>query len=154
LLDRDDQVGDTMRCYDLSSGKELWNFAYNAPGSVEFPGSRSVPIVDGNNVYSCGHNGDLYCIDINTHKPVWNKNVWTDFGGERLPMWAITQNPLIYGDLLIVASQAPEAGVVAYEKKTGNVKWKTPSLGGTGFVSPSIVKVGQKDHIVMVTASA
>jgi outer membrane protein assembly factor BamB len=60
LLDRDDKVGDNMRCFDLSSGKELWNFGYNAPGSVEFPGSRSVPAVDGNNVYSCGHNGDLY----------------------------------------------------------------------------------------------
>jgi len=97
LLDRDDQVGETMRCFDLSNGKELWNFAYNAPGTVMFPGSRGAPVVDGNNVYSCGHNGDLYCIDINTHKPVWNKNVWTDFGGARLPQWAITQCPLIYG---------------------------------------------------------
>ncbi len=67
LLDRDDQVGDIMRCFDLSSGEDLWNSAYEAPGSVRFPGSRSVPIVDGNHVYSCGHNGDLYCIDINTH---------------------------------------------------------------------------------------
>jgi outer membrane protein assembly factor BamB len=153
LLDRDDKVGDNMRCFDLSSGKELWNFAYNAPGSVEFPGSRSVPAVDGNNVYSCGHNGDLYCIDINTHKPVWNKNVWTDFGGDRLPMWAITQNPLIYGDLLILASQAPQAGVVAYEKLTGNVKLSTPPLGPVGYVSPAIVKVSRQDHVVMITAS-
>ena len=157
LLDRDDKVGDTMRCFDLSSGKELWNFGYNAPGSVEFPGSRSVPIVDGNNVYSCGHNGDLYCIDINTHKPVWNKNVWTDFGGGRLSMWAVAQCPLVYGDLLIVAPQAPQAGVVAYDKLTGQEKWKTPFLGNPGFngyISPSIVKVGQEDHLVMITASA
>lgn len=156
LLDRDDKVGDTMRCFDLSSGKELWNFGYNAPGSVEFPGSRSVPIVDGNNVYSCGHNGDLYCIDINTHKPVWNKNVWTDFGGGRLSMWAVAQCPLVYGDLLIVAPQAPQAGVVAYSKLTGQEKWKTPFLGNRGFngyISPSIVKVGQEDHLVMITAS-
>jgi len=82
LLDRDDKVGDNLRCFDLANGKELWNFAYDAPGSVMFPGSRSVPAVDGNHVYSCGHNGDLYCIDTNTHKPVWNKNVWTDFGGK------------------------------------------------------------------------
>jgi len=153
LLDRDDKVGDNLRCFDLSNGKELWNFAYDAPGRVQFPGSRSVPIVEGNHVYSCGHNGDLYCIDINTHKPIWNKNVWTDFGGGRIPTWAITQCPLIYGDLLILASQAPEAGVVAYEKLTGNVKWKTPSLGYVGYVSPAIVKVDGKDHVVMVTPS-
>jgi len=153
LLDRDDEIGDTMRCYDLSSGKELWNFGYDAPGSVNFPGSRSVPIVDSNNVYSCGHNGDLYCIDINTHKPVWNKNIWTDFGGDELPIWAITQCPLVYGDLLIVLSQAPEAGVVAYNKLTGDVVWKTPNLVNESYASPSVVKIDGQDHIVMVISS-
>ena len=153
LLDRDDKVGDNLRCFDLSNGKELWNFAYDAPGRVMFPGSRSVPIVEGDNVYSCGHNGDLYCIDINTHKPVWNKNIWTDFGGKRLPIWAITQCPLIYGDLLIILSQAPEAGAVAYNKLTGNVVWKTPNLGNESYASPSVVKIDGKDHVVMVIAS-
>lgn len=154
LLDRDDKVGDKMRCFDLSSGKELWNFGYASPGTVMFPGSRSVPVLDGNRIYSSGPNGDLYCIDINTHKPLWNKNVWTDFGGVKIPTWAISQCPLIYGDLLIIASQAPQAGVVAYEKLTGKVKWSTPSLGPVGYVSPAIVKVGKEDHVVMITASA
>ena len=170
LLDRDDEVGDNLRCFDLSNGEELWNVAYDAPGSVSFPGSRSVPSVDSNHVYSCGHNGDLYCIDSGTHKPVWNRNVWTDFGGEAassssrgfgrgsrgaggFPIWAVSQCPLVYGDLLIVASQAPEAGVVAYDKRTGDVKWKTPSLGYVGYVSPAIVKIDGKDHVVMVTPS-
>jgi len=154
LLDRDDKVGDNLRCFDLSSGKELWNFGYPAPGSVMFPGSRSVPTLDGNRIYSCGPYGNLYCIDINTHKPVWNKNVWTDFGGGEIPRWAVTQCPVVYGNLLILASQAPQAGVVAYDKLTGNIKWKTPSLGPVGYVSPEIVKVGKEDHLVMITASA
>jgi outer membrane protein assembly factor BamB len=153
LLDRDDKVGDNLRCFDLSNGKELWNFAYAAPGRVMFPGSRSVPIVDGTHVYSCGAYGDLYCIDINTHKPVWNKNVWKDFGGGRIPIWAITQCPLVYGDLLILASQAPEAGVVAYNKLKGNIVWKTPNLGNETYVSPAVVKIDGNDHVVMVTSS-
>jgi len=168
LLDRNDKVGDNLRCLDLSNGKELWNFAYDAPGRVSFPGSRSVPTVDGNHVYSCGHNGDLYCIDINTHKPVWNKNVWTDFGGKpasgtsggfrsrgpgSFPIWAITQCPLVCGDLLIIASQAPEAGVVAYDKLTGDVKWKTPNLVNESYASPTVVKIDGEDHVVMVISS-
>ena len=153
LLDRDDKVGDNLRCLDLANGKELWSCAYDAPGRVSFPGSRSVPIVDGNHVYSCGHNGDLYCIDINTHNPVWNKNIWTDFGGKRLPIWAITQCPLICGDLLVVLSQAPEAGAVAYNKVTGSVVWKTPNFGNESYASPSVVKIDGKDHIVMVISS-
>jgi len=168
LLDRDDKVGDNLRCLDLSNGKELWNFAYDAPGSVMFPGSRSVPAVDDNHIYSCGHNGDLYCVDLKTHKPVWKANVWTDFDGkptsgasggfrsrgpDSFPIWAITQCPLLYGDLLIVASQAPEAGVVAYDKLTGDVKWKTPNLGNESYASPSVVKIDGKDHVVMVISS-
>ena len=167
LLDRDDKVGDNLRCFDLSNGKEHWNFAYDAPGSVMFPGSRSVPTVDGNKVYSCGHNGDLYCININTHKPVWNKNIWTDFGGKpassssrrfsrgpgAFPVWAITQCPLVYDNLLIVSPQAPEAGVVAYDKFTGDMKWKTPYLGNESYASPTVVKIDGKDHVVMVISS-
>ena len=153
LLDRDDEKGDNLRCFDLSDGKELWNFSYEAPGSVMFPGSRSIPVVNGSYIYSCGHNGDLYCININTHKPVWHRNVWKDFGGGNIPRWAITQNPLIYGEFVILASQAPDAGVVAYEKQTGNVKWTTPPLGPVGYVSPAIVKVDGRDHMVMITAS-
>lgn len=153
LLDRDDKTGDNLRCLDLSNGKELWNHAYAAPGSVMFPGSRSVPTVEGHHVYSCGPYGDLYCIDINTHQPIWNKNIWRDFGGDRIPMWAITQCPLVYGDLVIVASQAPQAGVVAYEKLTGTVKWKTAPLGLISYASPAVAKVDGKDHVVMVTSS-
>jgi outer membrane protein assembly factor BamB len=205
-----------------------------------FNGSRTVPTVDGDLVYTCGPLGDLHAININTHKPAWHKNVWTDFGGgstlpafrqappmrgsqtstpggappappgppggppparpggppavapggppaaapggppaaapggpppaqagaqgrgftppapgAQLPTWAITQNPLIYRNLVIVASQAPQAGVVAYDKLTGDLKWKTdPLSGGVGYASPSIVKVAGEDHLVMVTAAA
>jgi len=166
LLDRDDKYGDYMRCFDMASGKELWKYGYEAPGSVEFPGSRSVPAVDEKHVYSCGHNGDLYCFDINTHQPVWHVNIWTDFGGKasnqdgggfgqpgNFPMWAIAQCPIIYGDLLIIAPQAPDAGVVAYNKLTGKVAWKTATLGNLGYVSPSIAKIEGKDQVIMITAS-
>ncbi len=153
LLDRDDKTGDKLRCFDLNSGRELWNFAYSAPGSVQFPGSRSVPTIDGNRIYSCGPYGDFYCIDINTHKPLWNKNIWTDFGGGQIPRWAVTQCPLIYGDLVILASQAPKAGVVAYDKLTGSVKWTTQPIGPVGYVSPVLVKVGGSNHVVMISAS-
>jgi outer membrane protein assembly factor BamB len=74
--------------------------------------------------------------------------------GGQLPTWGITQNPLISGDLVIVASQAPDATVVAFDKRTGEVKWKSPVLsGGVGYVSPSFVRIGAEDHLVAITAS-
>ena len=155
LLDRDEKVGDQLRVLDLATGKQLWNFSYAAPGTFMFAGSRTTPTVDGDLVYTTGPLGDLYAINTQTQKPVWQKNIWKDFGGaERLPQWAIVQNPLIYGDLLIVAPQTSQAGVVAYDKRTGELKWKSPALSGIpGYVSPTIVKVAGEDHLVMVTAA-
>jgi len=153
LLDRDEKAGDNLRCFELSTGAELWNFSYEAVGRFDHPGSRSTPIVDGSNVYSCGALGDLYCISTSTHKPVWNKNIWKDFGGSQLPRWGITQNPLVYGNLLIVAPQTSQASVVAYDKLTGELKWKSAGLSGrVGYVSPSIVRIGGEDHLVMIMA--
>lgn len=153
LLDRDDESGDIMRCFDLQTGKEEWRFAYDSPGEIPFPGSRSVPVVDDKYVYSCGPYGELYCLDLQTHQPVWQANVWKDFGGEKIPIWAISQCPVLYGDLLILASQAPEAGVVAYEKTTGKVIWKTPNLGNESYVSPKVLNIHGQDQVVMVTSS-
>jgi outer membrane protein assembly factor BamB len=168
LLDRDDEVGDILRCFDLSGGKELWKFTYEAPGEIMFPGSRNVPALDGDHIYTCGPFGDLYCIDINTHQPVWHKNVWTDYGGPSgvgstggrpsrepgsFPVWAISQCPLIYKDLVIIASQTLEVGVVAYDKFTGEEVWKTPSLGQTGYVSPTIIEISGEPQVVMVSAA-
>jgi outer membrane protein assembly factor BamB len=153
LLDRIDSIGDIMRSFDLTTGKELWKSEIASPGSFPFPGSRSVPVVDGKYVYACGAVGDLFCIDINSHKQVWRKNIWTDFGGKELPIWAISQCPLVYGNLVIVSSHAPDAGVVAYNKLTGDIVWKTPNLGNETYVSPSIAKISGDDQVVMVTSS-
>jgi outer membrane protein assembly factor BamB len=154
LLDRDEQVGDTLRVLDFASGKELWTFAYDAPGSFMFAGSRTTPTVDGEHVYTTGPMGDFYAISTKTRKPAWRKNIWKEFGGGELPRWAVVQNPLIYRNLVIVAPQTPQAGVVAYDKLTGELKWKSAPLSGLpGYVSPSIAKVSGEDHLVMVTAS-
>ena len=141
---------------DLATGKELWTFAYEARGAFMFAGSRTTPTVDGEHVYTVGPMGDLYAISTKTRKPVWQKNIWKDFGGDvELPRWAIVQNPLIYGDLLIVAPQTSQAGVVAYDKRTGALKWQSPALSGIpGYVTPSIVKVAGEDQLVMITGAA
>jgi outer membrane protein assembly factor BamB len=154
LLDRDEEVGDKLRVLDLATGKELWGFAYAAPGAFMFAGSRTTPTVDGEHVYTSGPLGDLYAINTKTQKPVWHRNIWKDFGGGEYPQWAVVQNPLIYGNLLIVAPQTSQAGVVAYDKLTGELKWKSAALSGTaGYVSPSIIKIGGEDHLVMITAA-
>jgi outer membrane protein assembly factor BamB len=114
VLDRIGNEEDVLRCLDLLTGKELWSYAYDAPGRVSHPGSRSTPAIDGNYIYTCGSFGDLYCFDKNTHKPVWNKNIWKDFDKGSGPRWAISQNPLIYGDSVI-----DRKGQVGFARSSG-----------------------------------
>ncbi len=154
ILDRIGNEKDILRCLDLTTGKEEWFFSYEAPGQVGHPGSRSVPTIEGDFVYTCGLFGHVYCININTHKAVWTKNIWTDFGGGGVPTWGISQNPLIYGNFVILASQTQKAGVVAYNKLTGSVEWASSALPGKpGYVSPALVNISGEDHLVMISAN-
>ncbi|MFC1763826.1 PQQ-binding-like beta-propeller repeat protein [Planctomycetota bacterium] len=153
FMDRIDSSEDRLRCVDLNSGKELWHFGYDAPGRLSYPGSRSHPLINGDLIFTCGAHGDFYCVNITTGKPVWNRNVWTDYGGEREPRWGITQNPLIYGQTVIVASQAPKAGLIAFDQETGKEVWVSPKLPGRpGYVSPILTRIEGQDQLVMVTA--
>ena len=153
VYDRVENRTNILRCLDINTGKEGWTFSNDSPGSVPYNGTRSVPTIDGNRIYICDPYGNFHCLDKNTHKVLWKKNIWTDFGGVRVPTWAIAQNPLIYKNLVIAASQAPGAGVVAYDKKNGDIAWKTPAMPGVpGYVSPAVVKVYEEDHLIMISA--
>ena len=138
LLDRDEKVGDTLRVLDLASGKELWTFAYDASGQLHVRGltddadrrrrARLHRRTDGGPARH--QHEDAQAGLAQEHLEGLRRR------GE-LPRWAIVQNPLIYGDLLIVAPQTSQAGVVAYDKLTGELKWKSAALSGMpGYVTP------------------
>ena len=152
ILDRD-AAGrkDVLRCLSLADGKDLWSYAYDARGPFSHDGSRSTPAVDKDNVYTVGPLGDLYCISRKTHQPLWKKQLLRAFGG-RKPRWVISQSPLLYKDMVIVAPQGTSAGIVAFERATGAVRWKSPSFGkGVSYASPVLITVGGTDQIAMVT---
>ena len=153
IYDRVENKTDILRCIDLVTGKEDWTFSYEAPGSVSrYNGNKSVPAIDGNRIYICDLLGNLHCVDKKSHKAIWHKNIWTDFGGTDLPEFGIGQSPLIYQNLVIVASQTKSTGVVAYDKETGKLVWKTANLGDVGYVSPTLVKISGTDQVVMIPA--
>lgn len=155
LLDREEaEARDVFKCYDLKTGKELWQYAYETEGKIIYPGSRTVPTIENGLAYICGGFGHLHCIDLNTRKVVWGKDLWKDFKEGELPAWGVAQNPLIYQDLVIVAVQTTTAGVVAFDKRTGDIRWVSQPLGDYSYVNPSMVKIDGKDHLAMVAAAS
>ena len=151
ILDRVEDKQDVLRCINLNDGKELWSFAYDAAGETSHNGSRTAPTVDEKYVYSVGMMGHFYCIDRTTHQPVWQKDLLKEFGADK-PGWGVVQSPSVHNDLVIVAPQAEGAYVAAFKKDTGELVWKSVSLGLVGYSTPVVTKLAGVDQVVMVGA--
>lgn len=169
LLDRPDDLKDVLRCFALEDGRELWSFAYDAPGAIPENGSRGVPTVDGQFIYTLGPWGNLHCIDLKTHKPVWSAHLVNDFkdpefdAGEpgdrpaklrraQPPYWGYSQAPVLYDDLVILPPQTQKVGLVAYEKATGIIRWKSPYVGRSWYtyVTPLLVTLCGVEQIIVM----
>ncbi len=151
ILDRIKGESDIMRCIDLGTGVEKWNYTYEAQGEIPFPGSRTVPTVDQTHIWSVGPHGDIFCFNKKTGLPVWNRNLLEDFDRE-LTTWGVSQAPLIYKDLVIVAPHGNNAGVAAFDKLTGELVWKSRALSGhPTHVSPTLATFGGIDQVIIIS---
>ncbi|MDA3931045.1 MAG: PQQ-binding-like beta-propeller repeat protein, partial [Prolixibacteraceae bacterium] len=152
VLDRNVGESDVLRCIDFETGKEKWNFEYEAKGRLPYPGSRATPTVDENYVWSVGPHGHMHCVDKNSHQSVWSHKLLEKYGGE-LQRWGFSLSPIVYNDLVIVAPQGEKSGVVAFNKLSGEVVWESRPLTGQRFhVSPTMGNYGGVDQVIMISS--
>ncbi|MFC1463079.1 PQQ-binding-like beta-propeller repeat protein, partial [Verrucomicrobiota bacterium] len=161
VMDRSGRRKDILLVLDLQTGKERWRFSYDAYGRLGTDGgSRTVPTVHNGYVYTMGPMGHLHCIDRKTHKAMWSRNIVREFGGWGLPRtlrytsprWGVTQHPLVYRDTVLAAPHRIDAGIVAFDIKTGKTKWRSSDIGLHifGHVSPSLVTLSGVNQVIMV----
>lgn len=170
LLDRMNDRQDVLRCLDLETGRELWRLAYDAPGTLPYNGSRNVPTVDDQFIFTVGPMGHFHGIDRRTHRIIWSSHLVNDFKDPQidraeppqsraekleraqLPRWGMTQAPLLYRDLVIVAPQTQKTGLVAYEKATGKIRWRSAYIGRNWYshVSPYLTQLGGIEQVIML----
>ena len=153
VVDREKGKSDILRCLDLESGKEQWRYAWEAKGGLPFPGSRAQPLVEGKYLYAIGARGDLYCFNRKTHTPVWNLDILEEYGG-KLPNWGCSQAPLAYGDTVIAMPNGSKAGVVAFDKETGEEVWTSPPFEDRSrgsYCSPMLTTIGGVDQVLATT---
>ena len=150
LLDREQEKQEIVRCLDLATGREDWNFAYDAPAKVTWEGSRSTPSVDDTCVFTVGVTGEILCVDKTTHKPRWQKNIFTLYGGKP-PRFSVSQSPLLYKDMVIVAPQSQQACLSALKKSDGLEVWRSAPLGdGMQYSSPVLANLEGVDQVVLL----
>jgi len=139
--------------YDVETGREAVNVEVFRLRSAELLNAKNshaspTPIADGERVYV--HFGAEGTAALTTSGEI----VWKT----RLPYQSQHGNggsPMLYGDLLILSCDgSDQAFVVALDKRTGKVRWKTwrRQPWDQAYSTPLLIRVGEQDQVVSVGA--
>lgn len=138
-------------------GKVIWTTRIGNVGNPNqnppYPKARSTPTIDGNYLYAFGSDGDIACLETKTGKIRWTKNVRKEFAGQP-GEWAYAESPLVDGDVVVVTPGGAEATMVALNKKTGALVWKSAIPNGepAGYASAIVVQAaGRKQYVQLLS---
>ncbi len=149
LLDREVGSKDILRVFDLATGAEKWSTAYDAPGRLNFSGSRTVPSVDEKRVYTSGGFGHLTCFDRASHEILWQIDMQDLYGGEP-PRFGWSGSPLLVGDLVIGTVLGEDVGLLAVQRESGEEEWVTEPVGHS-HSTPVLMELLGKDQILFIS---
>jgi outer membrane protein assembly factor BamB len=144
LLGNEGLENEFVEALSTSDGSKSWSTPIGKVGNPQqkpnFPAARSTPTVDGALLYALGSDGDLVCLESENGKIRWRKNLRKDFGGKP-GEWAYSESPLVDGDAVICTPGGSEATIIALDKKSGQVLWKSPLPEGDEAAYSSIIVV-------------
>ncbi len=119
---------------DAATGKELWAFdmclgKYSGgnAGTKDNNGGdgpRSTPTVSDGMVYLYSPPMVLSCLDAASGKLLWSKDVEKEHEGRNIT-WNSAASVVVDGDLLFVPGGGAGQSMLAFEKKTGKLAWKS-----------------------------
>ena len=142
-----------VQAISTQDGKSVWTTRVGNVGNPKqdppYPKARSTPTVDGDSIYALGSDGDLVCLETGSGKIKWQKSLRKDFSGQP-GEWAYAESPLVDGDVLVVTPGGQQATMVALNKRTGAVIWKSaiPDGDPAGYASAIVIQAaGRKQYV-------
>src|SRR5918999_2818300 len=142
-----------VQALSTQDGKPIWTTRVGNVGNPNqnppYAKARSTPTVDGNFIYALGSDGDLACLEAKSGKIRWQKSIRNEFGGQP-GEWAYAESPLVDGDAVVVTPGGPQATMVALNKKSSALLWKSAIPGGepAGYASAIVVNAaGRKQYV-------
>ena len=130
-----------VRCIHPETGAFHWVFRYATDYRDRYGysnGPRCSPLIDGDWVYTYGVKGKLHCLNLNTGKVRWMRDLNKDFNIKQA-FFGVSATPLVEGDLLIINVGTPgdDACVVGINKNTGQTVWQANDEWGASYASPT-----------------
>ena len=148
LVDRDPSERDRLLCLDLKTGETKWEFSHDFEGSLPFPGSRGVPLVDDEAVYFVSGFGQVFKVNRETHEADWMLSIQDEFGAPS-PKWGWAQSIVAIGETLVVPAMSEEVGMIGIDRNSGEVQWKTDGFGDT-HSTPTVLTLHGVEQAVLV----
>jgi outer membrane protein assembly factor BamB len=150
-----DRIGGSLHAlaYDVATGRELVNTEVFRVRSVDPLNPKNTrasptPILDGDRVYV--HFGADGTAALTTNgEIVWKTKF--DYDSQH----GDGGSPALYGDLLILNCDGDDvAFVVAIEKNTGKIRWRTARRqpSAQAYSTPLVIRVGDRDEVISVGA--
>ena len=139
--------------YDLN-GKHLWQTDYGAEFTDTYAGTRSTPTVNDGKVYVYSGTGMLVCCAADSGKILWTLDTAKEFQA-KLVLHGLCESPLVVGNKVIVCPGGPNASIIAVEKKTGKLAWKTDGISEVqGYNSATVISTRGKKTVVAMMANS
>ncbi len=141
-----------VQALSTQDGKPIWTTRVGNVGNANdflYSKARLTPTVDGDSIYALSSDGDLACLETQSGKIRWQKSIRKEFSGQP-GIWAYAESPLVDGDVVVVTPGGAQATIVALNKKTGAVIWKSAVPGGdpAGYASAIVVQAGGRKQYV------
>lgn len=139
---------------ETATGKRRWTRKIGTTSRIP----SSTPTVDDDRIYALDPDGELLCLKTVSGEIVWQTRFLEDFGGKMMSGRGYGESPLIDGEKLICTPGGADAMLVALNKRTGAVLWKSqiPKIGpkgkeGTGFSSAVVTNAaGIRQYVQLV----
>lgn len=132
-----------------STGDTLWKHSYKQelmPHLYE-GGPNATPTFHDGKIYTISRNGEIFCLDAKTGKPVWEANA-ADVGA-KAPEWGFSGFSTVLGDA--VYWNVGDHGL-ALHKDTGKVIWSSKGKGA-GYAGPVPFMQAGKQALAMFSAT-
>ncbi len=110
------------------SGKVLWKTEFGKEWLDSYDGVRATPMYDNGKLYIISSYGVITCLNSEDGKIVWQVDGLDKFQGRNIK-WGITENLVIDGDNLYCTLGGVETHVIALNKNTGDLVWKSAGKG-------------------------
>ncbi|MCI0380608.1 MAG: PQQ-binding-like beta-propeller repeat protein [Gemmataceae bacterium] len=141
---------------DRKTGKILWDretppllpeTEYSA-NITEHGYASSTPVTDGERIYVFYGRGGVHAFGLDG-KPLWHKEV-----GSGLNSWGSAASPILVGNKLIVNAGVESDALIAFDKITGEEKWRAKGIGHC-WSTPVLVELpGGKQEIALSVQAA